>query len=419
LIQDQGAVNLDDVVQDVSGVTQSSMDNNGFNNNYVVRGLAVSYYRDGIPDGPTQNGFQRTLTDIQEVEVLKGPGSALFGSGAPGGTFNLISKQPLTVPEYRFTSTFGSFDTYREFLDVTGPLTNQLDYRFIGNYETTSGFRGVGGEMEEVLPSIIWRPADNQVVTVHFDYRNMRVTPDDVGIPFVGPELLKVPETNTYYSPFAFGDTTIFQGVITHEWVLSDFLTLRQSFSVVHRELDFGRDNGTSTLVGDLLEGRSFRVQDDRANDIDYDLDGVWRFDTGPFQHVLDSGFEYHRSLITTDRTQAALPALNAFDPDPGSISLGTLNFIPQFNRDIDASQVSAYFQDQIVITKQFQIRFGGRFDHFDISDDGVHSAGAGPVNDSQEDNRFSGQVGAVYSPFKELSFYGWRPTRTRSDSGD
>jgi outer membrane receptor protein involved in Fe transport len=207
--------------------------------------------------------------------------------------------------------------------------------------------------------------------------------------------------------------------VITHEWVLSDFLTLRQSFSVVHRELDFGRDNGTSTLVGDLLEGRSFRVQDDRANDIDYDLDGVWRFDTGPFQHVLDSGFEYHRSLITTDRTQAALPALNAFDPDPGSISLGTLNFIPQFNRDIDASQVSAYFQDQIVITKQFQIRSGGRFDHFDIPDDGVHSAGAGPVNDSQEDNRFSGQVGAVYSPFKELSFYGWRPTRTRSDSGD
>jgi iron complex outermembrane recepter protein len=212
LIQDQGAVNLDDVVQDVSGVTQSSMDNNGFNNNYVVRGLAVSYYRDGIPDGPTQNGFQRTLTDIQEVEVLKGPGSALFGSGAPGGTFNLISKQPLTVPEYRFTSTFGSFDTYREFLDVTGPLTNQLDYRFIGNYETTSGFRGVGGEMEEVLPSIIWRPADNQVVTVHFDYRNMRVTPDDVGIPFVGPELLKVPETNTYYSRSRLAIPPFFKG---------------------------------------------------------------------------------------------------------------------------------------------------------------------------------------------------------------
>lgn len=39
-------------------------------------------------------GYARSLADVEQIEVFKGPGSALFGSAGGGGTINLTMKKP-------------------------------------------------------------------------------------------------------------------------------------------------------------------------------------------------------------------------------------------------------------------------------------------------------------------------------------
>src|SRR5262249_1261746 len=107
---------------------------------YSIRGLASQFYRDGVLDASQVNGYLRTLTDVARVDILKGPGSALYGSGAPGGTISLISKLPTPTPYYSATGVGGSFATYQFGTDLGGPLGETLGYRFHSDHFHTEGF---------------------------------------------------------------------------------------------------------------------------------------------------------------------------------------------------------------------------------------------------------------------------------------
>ena len=51
VLQEQGAINLDAAIKNVSGLTQSSSNNYGYFNNYIARGLQVNFLRDGVCRG--------------------------------------------------------------------------------------------------------------------------------------------------------------------------------------------------------------------------------------------------------------------------------------------------------------------------------------------------------------------------------
>ena len=88
VIRDQALRNLDNVLANASAVAPVLGGGYGFGDNYVIRGLPVRFLRDGLPDGSTNNGYHRTLADVASVEVLKGPGSALYGRAEGGGSIN-------------------------------------------------------------------------------------------------------------------------------------------------------------------------------------------------------------------------------------------------------------------------------------------------------------------------------------------
>src|SRR6058998_3302265 len=105
-----------------SGTSAASSSNYGFFSTYIIRGLASQFYRDGVLDASQVNGYLRTLTDVERVDILKGPGSALYGSGAPGGTISIVSKLPTSTPLYSGYAVGGSFGTYQFGTDMGGPL---------------------------------------------------------------------------------------------------------------------------------------------------------------------------------------------------------------------------------------------------------------------------------------------------------
>ena len=103
-----------DVVQ--SGMNDFNINTRGFNNSINRRMLVLIDGRD--PSTPLLNlvewnSFQSDLSDIKSIEVVRGPGSALYGSNAYNGVINITTYSPKDVLGARVSVTGGDFDTYR------------------------------------------------------------------------------------------------------------------------------------------------------------------------------------------------------------------------------------------------------------------------------------------------------------------
>jgi iron complex outermembrane recepter protein len=152
VIQDQQAINVDQALNNFSGVFVTSGTVGGLGTpgaRFNILGFqAQTYYRDGIRVylQPLQSdNFSSTqLADIASIEVLKGPGAILYGLSEPGGVINLVTKQPLNVPYYSVQQQIGSFDNYRTSIDATGPLSEDgtLLYRMNMSFQSNGGYFG-------------------------------------------------------------------------------------------------------------------------------------------------------------------------------------------------------------------------------------------------------------------------------------
>lgn len=128
LINSQGVDNLQDLIRNISGVTQAG-NNYGIGDNLVIRGLGANYTYDGMYGGAgLGNTFNptRSLTNVESVEVLKGPATGLYGMGSAGGVINLIEKKPQFESKHKITTEVGQWDTYSLAIDSTGGITDDL-----------------------------------------------------------------------------------------------------------------------------------------------------------------------------------------------------------------------------------------------------------------------------------------------------
>ncbi|MDZ4871165.1 MAG: Vitamin B12 transporter BtuB [Chroococcidiopsis cubana SAG 39.79] len=137
VIEDQGATEVDEVLRNVSGISQ-------VDGLFSIRGFDATdnFFSDGAR---VEGSFRRTnlnLSNIEQVEVLKGPASVLYGNGEPGGTINFVTEQPLKEPAYAITGTIGNFDFYRSTIDLTDPLNDNktILYRLNLAYENSDSF---------------------------------------------------------------------------------------------------------------------------------------------------------------------------------------------------------------------------------------------------------------------------------------
>ena len=175
LILDQGATTVNEVVKNISGVNQNSS-----YNDFSIRGFRATGNRNS---GNLLNGMraqtslwkQSSLANIERVEVIKGPASALFGNAAPGGVINRVTKKPLFENKNSITVGVGSWNTLKTYGDFTGPLNPKktLLYRLNLGYEKTDSFRDLqGSESIIAAPSFSYIPNEKTHVNVDFVYQN-------------------------------------------------------------------------------------------------------------------------------------------------------------------------------------------------------------------------------------------------------
>lgn len=175
LILDQGATTVNEVVKNISGVNQNSS-----YNDFSIRGFRATGNRNS---GNLLNGMraqtslwkQSSLANIERVEVIKGPASALFGNAAPGGVINRVTKKPLFENKNSITVGVGSWNTLKTYGDFTGPLNPKktLLYRLNLGYEKTDSFRDLqGSESIIAAPSFSYIPNKKTHINVDFVYQN-------------------------------------------------------------------------------------------------------------------------------------------------------------------------------------------------------------------------------------------------------
>ncbi|WP_238529820.1 TonB-dependent receptor [Nitrosospira multiformis] len=418
-LKEQGVIEMNDAMRNVSSVQPLMGGGYGFANSFTSRGLALSFFRDYIPDGNLQNNYFRTMYDIERIEVLKGPGSALFGVAGPGGSLNLVTKQPRYSFGLSAGTMLGSFGTRNGYVDVTGaiPYLPNVAGRLIADMEHTDGFRGLERNIVEASPSFTWRLADDKTLHVDYDHRELKIKPDNYGILFdANSNIANVSRDTRYYSRFNKTDHTINRLGLTHHWTLSDTLSMRTAFVYDARTLELLRNaGGNQGNAAGFSTGRTAYQQFDNAGYTTLQNEFVWKTSTGPVKHTFLGGFEYKNVDINAARSTYTLDRINIFNPvvetslnDP-KVNGGSLTF----DRHIGSDQVSFYAQDQIDLTEQFKLRLGIRNDLVKYSDKGLQRANptahGSPIRYReivQTKSMTTYSTGGVYQPTQNLAFY-------------
>jgi iron complex outermembrane receptor protein len=124
VLRDRKPRNLNEALETVSGVNQvPDFFGAPTSGTRIIRGFEQ--------EGNFRNGFRDAdyfglvgVGTIEQVEVLKGPASVLFGDVEPGGIVNVVTKKPLSEPYYNLAFEVGNYGFYQPSIDLSGPLSD-------------------------------------------------------------------------------------------------------------------------------------------------------------------------------------------------------------------------------------------------------------------------------------------------------
>lgn len=152
----RGIANYSDLSDFVPGLRYQNQSVNRNDRGYTfftVRGMfsgtpspdrqGASVFMDGVPIG---GGAVSGLTDVAQVEVIKGPQSAYFGRATFAGAINFITRAPGFEPQMRANLSYGSYDTTELKVSAEGGLIDDiLSARISGRvYHTAGQYKNAG-----------------------------------------------------------------------------------------------------------------------------------------------------------------------------------------------------------------------------------------------------------------------------------
>lgn len=415
-LSEQGTVNMNQAMENIGGVQPIMGGGYGFADNYVARGQAVRYLRDGLPDGTTQNGYARTMFDVERIEVLKGPGSALYGAGQGGGTINMVSKLPQFKYGAEFYGAIGSFGTRIGSVDITGPVGKNAAARVIVGKETSDGWRGLSRDIEQVKGTVLVNVMDDKTLTIDYDHRDIKIKPDNYGIIFNSQRQLAPVSRETHYdTPFNFTNQKMDQLSVAHDWQLNGALSMKTAVVVDHRDLNFLRNGGgNGGNAANAMTSREARAQSDQMRFTTVQNELTYKFGEGAIKHTVLAGVEYSSARLHTARTSYSLPNItniNAPVITETSLANATASALA-YDRQLRSDTWSLYAQDQVDLGNQFKVRAGFRHDRVDFSDKGLQNLGSNAAPNIQyrevsaNKGLTSASLGGVWQPTRDWSFF-------------
>ncbi|MYN13054.1 TonB-dependent siderophore receptor [Pusillimonas sp. TS35] len=404
VIEDQRALSLQDVLKNVPGVGFSHGD--GQRDQVTIRGFTAiaDQYVDGFRDDAL---YFRDLSNIDRVEVIKGPAAVLYGRGSAGGLINRITKKPgIDITEGAVS--YGSNKDRRAEFDVGRESKNgSVAWRLTGARQKSDSYRDQQFlDRTAISPSLEFRLNEDSKLLLQADYlEDSRVT--DFGVPAFQGRPVDV-DPSTYYGAGNARDADTstarvksFTATFTHRF--NDNWSLRNGLRYYHYTLI--RDNTLPQSVNEarrtvtLTRSNVRRAEHGWSNQTEL----MQKADFAGMKHQILYGMEIGQqnkdARVWSAGSVATVSLFNPVLPNqPAGVSgrmsadnLGTFNTL------------AFYTQDLITLNDQWKALVGLRHDRYEQQ---TNDRLPGRNDLSRTDTAWSPRAGLVWQPDDAQSYY-------------
>ncbi|HWV09612.1 MAG TPA: TonB-dependent siderophore receptor, partial [Pseudomonas sp.] len=425
--EDSAATRLHDVLDYAGGVGRANNFGGQGLTTFTVRGFTTGeFYRNGFP---INRGYPNApdANTIERLEVLRGPASSLYGRGDPGGTFNVVSKQPQAESQTTVGAQITDQGMYRSTLDTTGSLdeNGRLAYRLNLLGEGGESFRDdVETERYDVAPVLSWQVSDATRIVLEADLmrnnhpldRGLTRYPNQIGNPSRDTNIWEKGSDNTLHN-----DNDMVQVRFDH--ALNDNWTLAGGVQDLNGTLEGNAVEANGLQSDGRTLGRNFNYRKLDWTDRDYQLNLTGYFDAFGVSHTLLTGVEYedyhYQSIIR--RSSGALTAypIDIFNPVLGQPRPALTRTTTHDKENL--TTWAAFVQDQVTLTERLKVLAGVRFERFEHDYDNLLP---GSRSWQAADNAATPRVGVIYDLTDSLAVYAnaarsFKPNSGASRQGD
>ncbi|MCA6059911.1 TonB-dependent siderophore receptor [Thalassolituus sp. ST750PaO-4] len=325
--EEKGALNLSQATSYMAGVTAETYGFATRGDAIHARGLSLPRYRDSIQElFGSYNTTRAEVYTLEQVEVLKGPVSVLYGQGTPGGIVNYVSKTPKADAATEIVAELGNNNRKQLAVDSTGKLgSEQWLYRMVAlKRDSDTQVDYVEDNTLVLMPSVSYVPSATSRYTLIAMHQN---TDSDTGAQFVPVEgTLKPLKDGTYLDQDVYTgepgwnkyDTRSNQLTALVEQQLTTNLALEATALWREGSADYNQawpvftGAGNSRYLNDVLGtnaftdttvARTFYKADNEFQLYALDVRLLADFDTGALRHQVLVGAQ--KQSVTTDNDTA------------------------------------------------------------------------------------------------------------------
>lgn len=420
---------------------------------FYIRGFSSQLVAtDGVAD---QRSFitsmpMHDLSNVERIELLRGPASALYGQSVVGGVINISRMQPTRENHFRAKLSVGSWHSFTGFAGMSGKLIGPFNYYASVNVGNSDGWRDNFERRFTAYATVSGWFTDKDFIQLIYDFSNDRYGTDTGLPPLVTNDIYNadgslylpkfsslpnLPRKARYNNASDFLNNRTQDVEVRYEHIFSDAFKLRDVAMFRYDNINYLSTEELSYVTSE--EPIYPHYYENKGKKVYINLDELTNSYPLAFNHI---AYSYHNQLELTGKFNIGSvknnyvagysvnylhrPSFGGFtlhgpgksytfptyDPYTGGAYWATMGRVSISDR---LSQ-GVYISDVVDVCEQFKFMLAGRYDYYKYRSAVVYLEDGNrdyekPASDDYKsivNNAFSYRVGAVYEPVKELSLY-------------
>ena len=361
---------------------------------------------DGIPTTSYGSGSSGQISElnsrnIERIEVVKGPSSALYGSNAIGGIINIITKDPTPGHEVNLWAEYGEYEHFFGGVSASGS-GRKVSYYVDFNYKNAEGWRDHSAVDKKVgNAKLQFAPTESSLLGLKLELLSF----ENESAGSLEEDAFNQDWRHSYYT---FNETTMDQyvGTLTYEYFLQngEFKTVLNLRQMDHTTLP----HYNIRQVGGNPFGPHFGHYHGYYNDIegfDTNLQFLYTRDMSLWSSKLIAGLDAEYGGTETDQDELEI---SRDDTDPVLYKYTSYTVIGD-NKwlDVTTKVASPYLQFAAFPIEPLRITIGGRYDTITYEvEDKLNAGGFMDKSGDKDFSQFSPKAGVTYEMTQDINSF-------------